>query len=122
MLADRLEIICKNLLVERDMPAPSSGRQTLLFSATMPPKIRELIPAFVREHRVTNLMVGHYGDRHGGSCESIRQIIKQVNDDEHRIQCLLQDLRQVWDKKKGRVVIFSNMRITADKLAHKLQN
>eukprot|EP00439_Symbiodinium_sp_Y106_P064271 s542_g10.t1 len=36
MLEQHLEIMCADILVGRDMPAPNSGRQTLLFSATIP--------------------------------------------------------------------------------------
>jgi len=123
MLENRLEIICKNVLCERDMPAPGSGRQTLMFSATMPQKIKEMCPELLRENRMAHLMVGNYGDDKGGSCESIQQIIRQVGDDTHRINTLIEDLHTYWIRpgKKGRVVIFSNMRVTADKLAGNLQ-
>merc|ERR1712106_60953 len=83
----------------------------------------ELCPAFLREERTANLMIGHYGEGHGGSCESIKQIIRWVDDDNQRIQSLTSDLHTHWIKKgkKGRVVIFSNTRATADKLAMSLQ-
>merc|ERR1711877_114998 len=75
MLENRLEFICEKLLTQSDMKTPEDGRQTVLFSATMPQKIRDMCPQFLREKRITNLKIGNYGDGHGGSCESIKQII-----------------------------------------------
>jgi ATP-dependent RNA helicase DDX3X len=121
MLEKGLEVMCAELLVGRDMPAPSSGRQTLLFSATMPQKIRDLTPQILRPARTANLLIGHYGDDQGGSCESIHQMLKWCPDENQRIQEMCRDLGKVWDRRKGRVVIFSNMRITADKLTMRLQ-
>ncbi|CAJ1378440.1 unnamed protein product [Effrenium voratum] len=113
--------MCADILVGRDMPAPISGRQTLLFSATIPQKIRDMCPQILREKRTANLTIGFYDDDKGGSCESITQLLRWSPDEKQRVQELVQDLRRVWDRKKGRVVIFSNMRITADSLAHELK-
>ncbi|CAK9058420.1 unnamed protein product [Durusdinium trenchii] len=121
MLEQRLEIMCADILVGRDMPAPSSGRQTLLFSATIPQKIRDMCPQILREKRRANLTIGFYDDDKGGSCESITQLLRWSPDEKQRIGELIRDLRTVWDRTKGRVVIFSNLRLTADSLAHQLQ-
>ncbi|CAE7169385.1 DED1 [Symbiodinium pilosum] len=121
MLEQRLEIMCADILVGRDMPAPNSGRQTLLFSATIPQKIRDMCPQILRTVRTGHLTIGHYAEDKGGSCESIKQVLRWSPDDKQRIGELIRDLRTYWDRKKGRVVIFSNMRITADSLAHQLQ-
>jgi len=123
MLEQRLEIMCADILVGRDMPTPASGRQTLLFSATIPQKIRDLCPQILREHRTANLTIGNYADDKGGSCASIKQVIRWSPDEQNRIRELISDLRTHWMQpgKKGRVVIFSSMRITADNLARQLQ-
>ncbi|CAE7639823.1 DED1 [Symbiodinium sp. CCMP2592] len=121
MLEQRLEIMCADILVGRDMSEPSSGRQTLLFSATIPQKIRDMCPQILRTARTGHLTIGHYAEDKGGSCESIKQVLRWSPDDKQRIGELIADLRKHWDRSKGRVVIFSNMRITADNLAHQLK-
>jgi len=121
MLEQRLEIMCADILVGRDMPAPSSGRQTLLFSATIPQKIKDMCPQILREKRTSHLTIGYYDDDKGGSCDSITQLLRWSPDEKERIGELIRDLQTVWDRKKGRVVIFSNMRLTADNLAHQLK-
>eukprot|EP00439_Symbiodinium_sp_Y106_P075157 s341_g14.t2 len=121
MLEQRLEIMCADILVGRDMSEPSSGRQTLLFSATIPQKIRDMCPQILRTARTGHLTIGHYAEDKGGSCESIKQVLRWSPDDKQRIGELIADLRMYWDRSKGRVVIFSNMRITADNLAHQLK-
>lgn len=121
MLEQRLEIMCADILVGRDMSPPSSGRQTLLFSATIPQKIRDMCPQILRTARTGHLTIGHYAEDKGGSCESIKQVLRWSPDDKQRIGELIADLRKYWDRSKGRVVIFSNMRITADNLAHQLK-
>lgn len=125
MLENRLEFICETILCTRDMMTPAMGRQTVLFSATMPQKIRDLCPSFVREGRLANLTIGHYGKdgKSGGSCESIKQIIRWVSDEYQRTTSMIQDLRTHWiaKGKKGRVVVFTNMRTQADTLQKALQ-
>jgi len=122
MLEQSLEVMCAEILTGRDMPEPSSGRQTLLFSATMPQKIRDLCPRILRQHVIANLTIGHYGGGQGGSCASIKQILRWVPDESYRIQMLIEDLRYYWIKpgKKGRVVIFTNQRLQATHLANSL--
>lgn len=127
MLEQSLEVMCAEILTGRDMPEPGSGRQTLLFSATMPPKIRELCPRILRPANIANLTIGHYGDDKGGSCASIKQIIKWVPDESQRIHTMVDDLTKFWlspgsgnQGKKGRVVIFTNQRVQAGHLASKL--
>jgi len=123
MLEQSLEVMCAEILTGRDMPEPASGRQTLLFSATMPQKIRELCPRILRQQVIANLTVGHYGEDQGGSCASIKQILRWVPDEgQPRIQALIDDLKYYWIKagKKGRVVIFTNQRLQATALANSL--
>lgn len=122
MLDLGLEIMCAEILTGRDMPDPNSGRQTLLFSATMPQKIRDLCPKILREKRIANITVGHYGDNQGGSCSSIKQIVKLVPDENSRIPELIDDLHRLWMRtgnpgQRGKVVIFTNQRIQAGHLA-----
>lgn len=121
MLEQRLEIMCADILVGRDMPAPSWGRQTLLFSATIPQKIKDMCPQILREKRTAHLTIGFYDDDKGGSCDSITQLLRWSPDEKDRIGELIRDLQTYWDRKKGRVVIFSNLRLTADSLAHQLK-
>eukprot|EP00930_Biecheleria_cincta_P020182 TRINITY_DN15232_c0_g1_i2.p1 TRINITY_DN15232_c0_g1~~TRINITY_DN15232_c0_g1_i2.p1 ORF type:complete len:630 (-),score=123.40 TRINITY_DN15232_c0_g1_i2:28-1917(-) len=121
MLEQGLEIMCADILVGRDMPAPSSGRQTLLFSATIPQKIRDLCPQILREKRTASLTIGNYSDDKGGSCASIQQILRWSPDEKERVGDLIADLRRHWKREKGRVVVFSNLRHQADGLAKQLQ-
>lgn len=123
MLEQSLEVMCAEILTGRDMPEPCSGRQTLLFSATMPQKIRELCPRILRQERIANLTIGHYGEDQGGSCASIKQILRWCPDEgAQRIQVLIEDLKTFWIRpgKKGRVVIFTNQRLQATYLANAL--
>mmetsp|Transcript_87193 Transcript_87193/g.244669 ORF Transcript_87193/g.244669 Transcript_87193/m.244669 type:complete len:765 (+) Transcript_87193:41-2335(+) len=124
MLEQSLEIMCAEILTGRDMPDPKSGRQTLLFSATMPQKIRDMCPKILRTERIANLTIGHYGDNQGGSCSSIKQLLRWAPDETSRIPMLVEDLRRLWmaDGKKGRVVVFTNQRLQAGHLANSLQN
>merc|ERR1712151_506655 len=103
-------------------PDTTSGRQTLLFSATMPPKIREMLPKNLRSDRIANLTIGHYGGDQGGSCKDIQQIVRYVTDENSRQRMLIEDLRYYWLNrgKKGRVVIFTNQRLQAGHLANAL--
>jgi len=123
MLEQSLEVMCAEILVGRDMPGPDLGRQTLLFSATMPPKIRELCPKILRQQAIANLTIGNYKDDQGGSCASIKQLIKWVPDEHGRMSVLVDDLRRYWlgAGKKGKVVIFTNQRKQAASLAKGLE-
>lgn len=123
MLDQGLEVVTTEILTARDMPSPSSGRQTLLFSATMPQKIQELCPQILRQDRIAKLIIGNYGGDQGGSCESIRQVIKFVPDENERMQVLVDDLRRFWvaPGKKGRVVVFTNQRLQAGFLSKHLE-
>jgi len=125
MMAQSLEIMCAEILVGRDMPPPDS-RQTLLFSATMPQKIRDLVPKILRQEpgRTANLTVGHYNEDKGGACASIKQVLRWVPEEHQRAQAMVGDLNNLWISKgrKGRVVIFTNQRIQAGQLAQQLQN
>lgn len=128
MLEQSLEIMCDTILTGRDMPQPSE-RQTLLFSATMPKKIKDMVPRLLRESlgRVAHLTIGHYNEENkGGSCSSIKQILRWVPEEHMRAMAMVQDLNRLWVNapggKKGRVVIFTNQRLQAGQLSHALQN
>jgi len=123
MLEQSLEVMCAEILTGRDMPEPKSGRQTLLFSATMPQKIKDLCPKILRPGQIAELKIGHYGDDQGGSCKDIRQLLKWIPDEQQRVGALIQDLRDLWltAGKKGRVVVFTNQRLQAGVLAGALQ-
>lgn len=126
MLDLGLEIMCAELITGRDMPDSCSGRQTLLFSATMPQKIRELCPKILRETRIANLTIGNYSDDQGGSCASIRQIVRWIPEEE-RPEALVCDLQHYWihpglaKPSRGKVVIFTNRRLQAGQLCSTLQ-
>merc|ERR1719271_474152 len=109
MLEQSLEIMCMTILTGKDMPGPE-GRQTLLFSATMPQKIREMCPKILRQaqKRIANITVGHYNEDKGGACAGITQILRWVPEENQRIMAMVEDLRRLWigRGRKGRVVIF----------------
>lgn len=123
MLEQSLEVMCAEVLTGRDMPEPGQGRQTLLFSATMPQKIRDLVPKMMRQESMASLTIGHYGSEQGGSCAGIQQIVKWVPDERMRIGAMVRDLHTYWAGrgKVGRVVIFTNVRTQAAVLATALQ-
>jgi len=123
MLEHSLEIMCAEILTGRDMPEPNTGRQSLLFSATMPQKIRDMVPRILRQDRIANLTIGHYADEQGGSCSAIKQIFRWCADDQTRMRAMVEDLHRYWIQpgRKGRVVIFTNQRLQANSLAGSLQ-
>merc|ERR1719228_1429934 len=89
----------------------------------MPPKIRELCPRILRQQAIASLTIGNYKDDQGGSCASIKQLIKWVPDEHGRLNVLVDDLRRYWlqSGKKGKVVIFTNQRKQAAVLAKGLE-
>jgi len=124
MFEQSLEIMCTEILTGRDMPEPA-GRQTLLFSATMPQKVRDLCPRLLKpiaSGQTANLTVGHYTNDKGGSCASIKQILRWVPEEHQRMMAMVQDLHHLWinQGRKGRVVIFTNQRLQAGNLATQL--
>jgi ATP-dependent RNA helicase DDX3X len=127
MLEQSLEIMVQQLLTERDMPG-AEGRQTLLFSATMPQKIRDMCPKILRQSmvpvRIANLTIGHYQEDKGGGCSSIKQLLRWVPEERDRIQAMVRDLNSIWigQGKKGRVVVFVNQRVQAGMLQGALVN
>lgn len=121
MFEQSLEIMCTEILTGRDMPEPA-GRQTLLFSATMPQKVRDLCPRLLKpiaSGQTANLTVGHYTNDKGGGCASIKQILRWVPEENSRMMAMVQDLHHLWinQGRKGRVVIFTNQRLQAGNLA-----
>lgn len=125
MLEQSLEIMCHEILTGRDMPPPDN-RQTLLFSATMPQKIRDMCPKILRQApgHLANLTIGHYNEDKGGACASIKQVLRWVPEEHQRVSAMVQDLHHFWinQGRKGRVVIFTNQRLQAGKLSTQLQN
>lgn len=115
MLEQSLEVMCAEILIGRDMPGSNNGRQTLLFSATMPSKIQEMCSKILRPHRIGKLTIGHYSDDQGGSCKDIQQILRWAPDEKGRVMMLVQELRQRLHSpgKRGRAVVFTNMRVQA---------
>lgn len=125
MLEQKMEVMCQEVLTGRDMP-PTSDRQTLLFSATMPQKIRDMCPKILRHNtnHTANITVGHYGEDKGGGCSNIKQILRWIPDERDRVGAMCQDLQR-WRAEstnpKGQAVIFTNQRLQAGNLAHALQ-
>ncbi|CAK0828453.1 unnamed protein product [Prorocentrum cordatum] len=102
MLSLGLEQQVEEVFYGRDLPQPNHGRQTLLFSATMPQKIRDMTPRILRQdrHREFDHRQVRGGDQ-GGSCSSIRQIVKYVEDNQ-KMQAVLMDLQDTCGRSQGR--------------------
>lgn len=84
---------------------PPQDRQTLLFSATMPPAIIHLIKKYMREPVHIEVAT------HGSIADKVRQEIV-VLDEEHRKDALLEALGKI----KGAVIIFIRTKFQAKKL------
>lgn len=124
MFSQGLEVIVNEIITGRDMPPPSD-RQTLLFSATMPQKIRDLTQKIMRDKRIASITIGNYEDDKGGACAGIKQILRWVPDEKQRIHAMIGDLQEYWIRqqgRKGRVVIFANQRLQAGYLHSALVN
>jgi len=110
----------------RDM-ARTDGRQTLLFSATMPDYQTKQFHAVLKAlpNRV-KLRVGHYtDDEKGGSCRHITQQLIRVRDMDDRWQRLGRDLMEVWgsttQRREGKGIIFTNRIVLAMPLEQALR-
>jgi len=111
------------LLTGRDLPE-KENRQTLLFSATFPPKIQELCKSIIRPepHSVT-IRIGKYNQDQGGSTKNITQIVRKVPEGMLRMKQLFQDLQDHWwngGNPIGQVIIFTNTRAASFTVAQQL--
>eukprot|EP00747_Dinoflagellata_sp_TGD_P021202 gnl/TRDRNA2_/TRDRNA2_128346_c2_seq1.p1 gnl/TRDRNA2_/TRDRNA2_128346_c2~~gnl/TRDRNA2_/TRDRNA2_128346_c2_seq1.p1 ORF type:complete len:387 (-),score=60.41 gnl/TRDRNA2_/TRDRNA2_128346_c2_seq1:145-1221(-) len=114
-LAVGLEGTVMNLLDGRDM-SHSDGRQTLLFSATMPDyQTKQFHAALKPPPNRAKLRVGHYTeDEKGGSCRHITQVLIPVrsNNMDERCHRLGRDLMEQWGStsstRSGKAIIFTN--------------
>merc|ERR1719163_2418426 len=97
----------------RDMPR-TDGRQTLLFSATMPDfQTKQFHSVLKRPPARAKLRVGHYTeDAKGGSCRHITQRIFRVRDMDERWHRIGRDLMENWGSTKpmrqGKGILFTN--------------
>lgn len=125
-----------DVLLHRDC-APASNRQTLLFSATYPPQIRDMCQQYLSPSKPhVYLRVGNYTDKAGGGCAHILQLVKWVRNEEEKIHLLAEDIeRYVLNAGKGdgtgtggaipdngghKGIVFSNKRAEATRLASAL--
>mmetsp|Transcript_43458 Transcript_43458/g.113039 ORF Transcript_43458/g.113039 Transcript_43458/m.113039 type:complete len:295 (-) Transcript_43458:127-1011(-) len=82
-----------------------------------------MTPRILRQDSIANLTIGKYGGDQGGSCSSIRQIVKYVEDNQ-KMQAVLMDLQYLWAQpgaatgRSGKVVIFTNRRLQANTLSN----
>lgn len=96
----------------RDLPR-NDGRQTLLFSATMPDyQTKQFHSVLKAPPARAKLRVGHYTDESGGSCRHIFQTLVRVRDLDERWQRLGNDLMEVWgsttQRRQGKGIMFTN--------------
>eukprot|EP00928_Gymnodinium_smaydae_P083228 TRINITY_DN6646_c1_g1_i1.p1 TRINITY_DN6646_c1_g1~~TRINITY_DN6646_c1_g1_i1.p1 ORF type:complete len:431 (-),score=60.39 TRINITY_DN6646_c1_g1_i1:213-1424(-) len=90
------------------------GRQTLLFSATMPDfQTKQFHSVLKAPPFRAKLRVGHYTeDERGGSCRHITQRIVRVRDMDARWERLARDLHEVWGstrpRREGKGILFTN--------------
>ena len=96
--------------VQRIFAALPAGRQTLLFSATMPAEILKLSQEFMREAKY--VQVG----RRGGPAQTITHAIESMPATE-KTRWLAKWLR---DEATGPVLVFCRTKIGADRLASRL--
>ena len=87
-----------------------ASRQTLLFSATLPPNIKELASDYLTDPVRISV---------GGNAQPIDKIKQTV------IKCESRDKMRILQKelkaREGTVIVFCRMKITTDRLAQKLQ-
>ena len=98
--------------VQRIFTALPPGRQTLLFSATMPAEILKLSQEFLREPKY--LQVG----RRGGPAQTITHVVESVPASE-KTRWLAKWLRE---EATGPVLVFCRTKIGADRLASRLSS
>lgn len=98
----------------RDLPR-NDGRQTLLFSATMPDFQTKQFHALLKKPPCRiKLRVGHYNeeDSKGGSCRHIAQTLIRVRDMNDRWDRLGRDLMEMWGSttqhRQGKGIVFTN--------------
>lgn len=125
-LAVGLEGTVRAVTDGRDMPL-IDGRQTLLFSATMPDFQTKQFHAVLKAPPTRlKLRVGHYTeDEKGGSCKHIAQTLIRVRDIDERWQRLGQDLMECWGStaqiRQGKGIIFTNRIAMASPLEQALR-
>lgn len=88
-----------------------AGRQTLLFSATLPPNIKELAANYLKEP--VRISVGGNAQ----PVEHIRQEVVRVNEAREKYNALLTELR----KREGSIIVFTRTKVGADRLAQQLE-
>ncbi len=89
---------------------PTESRQTLMFSATMPPKIRQLAKAILREPQEVNIAISK-------PAEGIKQLAYVVYDAQKPklVRHILEP------RKNGSIIIFSSRKIAVKELSRTLQ-
>lgn len=121
-----LEGTVLQIMNERDLPR-IEGRQTLLFSATMPDfQTKQFHSLLKKPPRRTKLRVGHYTeDERGGSCRHISQTVLRVRDMNERWDRLGRDLMEMWGSttqtRQGKGIIFTNRIALAQPLEQNLR-
>lgn len=85
----------EDIILKRDCMAPEQGRQTLLMSATYPPRIRdEMVSRFLKQdQKHVFLRIGNY-EVQGGGVAHIRQILRWCDSEEDKFSWLEEDLRE----------------------------
>jgi len=107
MLDQGLEGRVDEIITQRDVP-PKTERQTFLFSATFPPRIKQMCDKVLRSGEdYAYLRVGHYKNETGGTCENIAQFVKYATDDANKFVMVFDDIMRHWDQT-GKIIIFSN--------------